>query len=342
MKPDDLAATDRLQDDLRRLWARLLQVQDLSIDDDFFDRGGDSLQATEMILEVQRLTGKAVPETLLFEASTIRTLTERLTHAEALRRTVTVRLGTAPAGVTPLVYFHGDVKDGGVYVKQLAEKLGPTLPLIVVAPHVEGIEPLPPTIEAMAADRLPAILKAQPEGPYRLGGFCLGGAVALETARLLIAQGHEVEAVVMIDSAMMENGECLMALAEPAEGWDSISWGAVLPEDAAGHDDVSHVADDANQAAWKLLSQRAGEMGEAVWYMFAARMETYAPAPLSVPLLLFSTCYDATPWSRLSPHSELFACAGGHYDWVIKRSGEFATILRDRLQRITAADRLIG
>ena len=52
----------------------------------------------------------------------------------------------------------------------------------------------------MAADRLPLVMSAQPKGPYRLGGKCLGGIVAYELARLLVASGEKVEMVVMIDA----------------------------------------------------------------------------------------------------------------------------------------------
>jgi thioesterase domain-containing protein len=40
----------------------------------------------------------------------------------------------------------------------------------------------------------------QPEGPYFLGGFCLGGLLALEAAQQLNAEGQEVGLVVMIQS----------------------------------------------------------------------------------------------------------------------------------------------
>ena len=60
-------------------------------------------------------------------------------------------------------------------------------------------EPIPRSIEAMAADRLPLVQEAQPQGPYRLAGHCNGALLAFETARLLVADGHSVEWVAMID-----------------------------------------------------------------------------------------------------------------------------------------------
>ena len=45
---------------------------------------------------------------------------------------------------------------------------------------------LPASIEEMAAERLPLILEAQPEGPYLIGGHCNGALVAFEAARKLV------------------------------------------------------------------------------------------------------------------------------------------------------------
>ena len=81
----------------------------------------------------------------------------------------------------------------------LTQILGSDQPVLVVVPH-GGSEAFPQSIEAMAADRLPLILEAQPEGPYRLCGYCVGGMVAFEAARLLLAAGKEVDMVFMIDA----------------------------------------------------------------------------------------------------------------------------------------------
>src|SRR5271168_2193510 len=191
---------DRLHSEILRIWSRLLETSDISIDDDFFDKGGDSLLATELMLELRKLTGKALPDSLLFESSTVRSLAQRLGEKEAPRPKAAVRVGAAADGAAPLLFFHGDWTRGGFYVEHLARKLGPEISLIAVAPHGPGGEPIPPSIEDMAADRLPEILAAQPAGPYRLAGHCVGGIVALETARLMMRLNYQVETVVMIDS----------------------------------------------------------------------------------------------------------------------------------------------
>jgi thioesterase domain-containing protein len=54
-------------------------------------------------------------------------------------------------------------------------------------------------LEAMAAEYLAAVRQVQPTGPYRLGGWSLGGVVAFEMARQLLAAGERVDLVALID-----------------------------------------------------------------------------------------------------------------------------------------------
>lgn len=44
------------------------------------------------------------------------------------------------------------------------------------------------------------IKRVQPEGPYRLGGWSLGGAIAYEIATVLKNQGEEVELLILMDT----------------------------------------------------------------------------------------------------------------------------------------------
>jgi len=85
----------------------------------------------------------------------------------------------------PLFFFDGDWLGNGLYCRSLARLIDEERPFYSVAPHGVDGKPVPPSIQAMAADRLDALLAAQPEGPFLLGGYCAGGLVALETARLL-------------------------------------------------------------------------------------------------------------------------------------------------------------
>ncbi|GHE72918.1 hypothetical protein GCM10018785_46370 [Streptomyces longispororuber] len=55
-------------------------------------------------------------------------------------------------------------------------------------------------VTAMAEYYTEVIRQAQPQGPYDVGGFCLGGIVAYEVTRRLQAQGQDVASLTMVDS----------------------------------------------------------------------------------------------------------------------------------------------
>jgi len=296
---------DRLRADILRIWSRLLETSDLSIDDDFFDKGGDSFLATELMLELRQVTGKALPDSLLFESSTVRSLAQRLSEKESPQPKAAVRVGAASDGAAPLLFFHGDWTRGGFYVEHLARKLGPEISLIAVAPHGPGGEPIPPSIEDMAADRLPAILAAQPTGPYRLAGHCVGGIVALETARLLMKLNHKVETVVMIDSPLMIGGKVM--LGPRGEARDAV-WAS---------DDVP-VRPLTPEVDWGLEP-------------YTERLAVYSPTPLAVRLLAIAGEFDGRVWTRLSDNAALQETYGAHFDLVTSRINELASRLRSWL-----------
>jgi pimeloyl-ACP methyl ester carboxylesterase len=288
-----------------------LESSDLSIDDDFFDKGGDSLLATELMLELRQLTGKALPDSMLFESSTVRALAQRLSEKETPRPNVAVRVGAASDGAKPLLFFHGDWSWGGFYVEHLARRLGPEISVIAVAPHGPGGEPIPLSIEAMAADRLPAILAAQPTGPYRLAGHCVGGIVALETARLLIRLNHRVETVVMIDSPVMVAGEASKS-----------------PQLATGGGDPR--AHDLVAAPDDIPVRPATPFGPA-FERYTESLVGYSPTALPVRLLVFAAEYDGRDWLRLSGEAELLEIPGDHFDLVTVRINDLANNLRSWL-----------
>jgi oxalate---CoA ligase len=316
-----VGAETRLHTDLLRLWSRLLESTNLSVDDDFFDKGGDSLLASEMMLELERLIGKPIPETLLFETSTIRTLAERLTQTQELQLKPAVKIGAVSSSETPLLFFHGDWTAGGFYVQHLARKLGPELPVIAIAPHGMHGQPLPQSIEAMAADRLPAIMEAQPKGPYRLGGHCVGATVAFETARLLMASGHHVELVAMVEPPWFVNGELSKMRGEPASAGERTE----VFDIEANTSDAVPIPDMKTVTDPNILER------------YHDSLVRYSPAPLSLPLIIFTSEFDSRPWCRLGCDCELFEVVGNHYDWITTQADAFADRLKRRLRRIRAA-----
>ncbi len=197
---DSSLPRDLLETQLADIWADLLGKVDIHIGDDFFDLGGDSLLAVEMAVRVERECGVSVPLQDMVDALTIEKLAALLVGREDAAPRAPISVLQAGASKTPFVFAHGAIASDGFYCRGLARALGAERPFYVLQPHGLDGRPLPPTIEAMADDRLAALGAVQPRGPYLLGGFCAGGAVVFEMARRLRARGERVDLVVLIDT----------------------------------------------------------------------------------------------------------------------------------------------
>jgi len=191
---------DHLETQLLDIWEQVLGAEGFGIRDDFFDLGGDSLVALRMALRVEELTSRRVNLANFPTELTIELLADTLEadEQENLRRPILEiqMTGAAP----PLFFCHGSLESGGLYCRSLAKELGPNQPFLAIPPHGLDGGDFPQMIEAMAADRVRSLREYQPEGPYRLGGFCWGGFVALEMARQLKAQGAQVDPLLLIDT----------------------------------------------------------------------------------------------------------------------------------------------
>jgi amino acid adenylation domain-containing protein len=189
---------DPLEYELVHIWEELLKLQPIGIRDDFFEIGGNSLLAVRMLGQIERVFGKILPLSTLFSGTTIEHLAR--TILEKSDQSVRSRLVRVQAGGTrkPLFFLPGDFNGGGLYCLNLCRHLGKDQPFFALQPHGLDDQPVPTTIEQMAADQVKTLRAFKPDGPYLLGGFCNGALVAFEMARQLSAVGERVELLVLI------------------------------------------------------------------------------------------------------------------------------------------------
>jgi oxalate---CoA ligase len=319
---------------LTELWERLLQIAPVSLDDDFSEKGGDSLLAMEMLCELERLTGQTIHTSILFEARTIRQLAQMLFELDIRPKSVIKR--NPGGGLAPIFLFHGDYIGGGLYAARLANFLGSDQPLFVVAPHDLGKESVSLPIEVIAADRLPLILNAQPKGPYRLCGYCLGGNVAFEVARLLIAAGEKVEMVGMIDSPIVSAHSSLQLLLSAMRCARPVSPSLV--------DRVMRRTWNTYRLSVDLIQSRVRLNWSRPWNVFRCRphdrpslvdsLLTYSPKPVAVPVIYFAAEYGSVAWRRISSDIETIKIEGNHAEGIRDPANlaKIAYHLRTRLQ----------
>ncbi|HEY0607383.1 MAG TPA: amino acid adenylation domain-containing protein, partial [Herpetosiphonaceae bacterium] len=247
-------ATDAVDMLLVELWEAMLNVRPIGITDNFFDLGGNSLLAVRLMTQINKRIGQVLPLTTIFEQPTIGQLgvalrergwpgVLRLVDKLAPIQSPLVEIqprgtrrpfffvaslgGVLPAnmlsGFMDLVpYFHPEQPYYGLQVPGLAEQL---VALIDPDNLPDGRAFLDwlgegrssqQIIEDAAASCVEAIRSVQPQGPYMLGGFCTGGAVAFEIAQQLIAQGEQVGLLALIDTEAASLGALLFDPADHA------------------------------------------------------------------------------------------------------------------------------
>ncbi|MCA9126960.1 MAG: amino acid adenylation domain-containing protein [Planctomycetales bacterium] len=239
-----VAPSTAIEEYLAGVWGRLLQVERVGVNQNFFDAGGSSLQAAMLTRQLSDDLGVHIPTALVFDLANISQMATRFVqlHPTVMSRrfgaeavALQLQLATEPALENtvamrhPLIASFADERNqqlsilpqpifmvhppGGIVVcyRELAKQLAPDHVLLGIKSRgLHGTEDLPADMVSMAADYVDAIRSIQPRGPYILGGWSLGGLVAYEVCHQLRAMGEPLEKLVLLDTAIPETASDLV------------------------------------------------------------------------------------------------------------------------------------
>jgi amino acid adenylation domain-containing protein len=346
-----VAPRDAVELELAGVWEEVLERRPIGVRDDFFALGGHSLLAVRLLAAVEKRFGRELPLHSIFSAPTIELqgglLRARETPAAHSPRVALRRGGSLP----PLFLVHAI--GGGVFsYLPLVRRLEPTRPVYAFqARGFAAAETVTTRLETMATDYLAALREVEPEGPYLLAGWSMGGVVAYEMARRLREEGGRIELLALFDAH----------LADPAEGLadgDEATRLALFADELGlprrqleiRRQDVEALADEgfarlvaAGEAAGALPPGTDAAGLERLYRVFCANLEAHAeyrPAPYAGPLTLFTPRAEAhgarrgEDWDRLAASVERIDVPGDHFTMMREPA---AAELAAALDRVLAA-----
>ncbi|MCE6997188.1 amino acid adenylation domain-containing protein [Saccharothrix sp. S26] len=171
-------------------WQSLLAVDRVGLEQDFFESGGSSITLIELIHHLQTEFAITIPVSLLFRVTTLRGMAKTVEHI------VTGQI----AGAKPYLVFNPDREPTlfcfppagghGLVYRLLAAHLGEHR--LAAFNYVPG--------DGKVTEYADLVESLQPQGPYQLFGYSLGGNLAFEVAKELERRGHVAAHVVIMDS----------------------------------------------------------------------------------------------------------------------------------------------
>jgi amino acid adenylation domain-containing protein len=318
--PDSAPRTPR-EKAVARAFAAVLGGPEPDRDTDFFAAGGHSLLAVRLARRLRAEFGTDLPVQAVFRWPTPAGLAGHLEDpSDGAGPLLTLRSRGTGA---PLFLVHPGSGLSWCY-RRLLEHLDADRPVYAFQ-AAEG-PGLPGSVEDMADDYVRRMEEVQPEGPYHLLGWSLGGRIAHAMATRLRRSGRRVGLLALLDS---------YATADAADD-EELALQA-LRNLCDGHPPTGALDDPALSAIRARVPFLADAGPERVRALLRVGVNNLRLAQRHVPdrfdgdLLLLTAC-DAVPpdlgWGRfVTGRMTVVAVDCGHYDMVTTAAGETGRLL---------------
>ncbi|MDJ0703530.1 MAG: AMP-binding protein, partial [Leptolyngbyaceae cyanobacterium MO_188.B28] len=180
-----------------KIWKQAMKLDSASVQDNFFESGGNSLIAVGMINKINKEFNSTLPLHVLFEAPTIEELARKIDGNETKPSSRLVQLSSE--GTKDPIYCWPGLGGYPMNLRLLANTINVDRPFYGVQAYGinTGEEPFPSTREMAIAD-IKEIKRIQLAGPYTLWGYSFGARVAFEVAYQLEQSGEHVENLFLI------------------------------------------------------------------------------------------------------------------------------------------------
>ncbi|NMN98649.1 amino acid adenylation domain-containing protein [Nocardiaceae bacterium YC2-7] len=206
------------------VFATVLGVEDVGIDDNFFDLGGNSLSATRMVARVKTVTGAQIPVQSIYTNATPESLARRIDNDRPdeieldVLSAVAVVLPMRTTGLKePLFCIHPAIGLAWCFTG-LVRYLDDDQPIYgIQSPALTDPARAFDSLEDLAHFYARQIRAVQPCGPYHLLGYSVGGQIAHAIAVELGSDGDEVSTLAIMDSLPTSATDVQIQMPTPVE-----------------------------------------------------------------------------------------------------------------------------
>ncbi len=182
------------------LFKEILKIEKVGVFDNFFDRGGNSLLAVQLIQKIEKKFGKEIPLIALFQNPTVIALAAICTGENTVQNSVVEAIKSS-GDQSPIFYI------GSTLVarkcSQFWQHQRPVYAINILASNAlfqtyDGF-----SIVILAAKYVDEILAINSDGPFYIWAYCLDQIVAYEVCQELSRRGKKIGALIFIDFARL-------------------------------------------------------------------------------------------------------------------------------------------
>jgi acyl-CoA synthetase (AMP-forming)/AMP-acid ligase II/thioesterase domain-containing protein/acyl carrier protein len=180
---------------MARIWTEVLGTPQVDLRDSFFDLGGHSILAAQLVARIEKEFRIHTPLAILFQRPTIAQLAEFLSETKVSHPFGSLVPIQSQGSKPPFFWVHGDWSNS-----LLPGYLGSDQPLYSLDHQAQDGRPARyKETETIARHYLDEVRAVRPRGPYLFGGFSFGALIAFEMAHQLRREGENVKLVFMLD-----------------------------------------------------------------------------------------------------------------------------------------------
>ena len=333
------------------IWREMLGVDPVDLDADFFDIGGHSLLAVQVHRRLEEAAGRELAVTALLQHRTIRSLATYVTSAGNGTAALPARplVVLQPRGSPPPFFCVHPALGGVTCYRELARHLGVERPFYgLPAPGLADARPPLSRVDELARHHATSVRTVQARGPYAIGGWSVGGLVAVEMARQLRASGDDVRVLTLFDPVLSplfavpetyDHPAVLALLGRTLDGNPSV---ALRPSGAPDHVGAITGMDDLlERARTRRVLSRDASIADLrrllrVFHANLTAWTRYAPVPFPGTAVVFSSAAggsaDGQPWKTLALGGCEHYTVDGSHDTML--SAACAAMVAAHLRRI--------